>query len=218
MKSTIFSTINGLSSLPVGGLVGTDVIETEREGLSYKADMTTLGAYLNTLIDLNAIVQYVLDNIDLTPDLAAILQYVKENLDVVDLQNYTELNPLENVVVEYNSITNKFIPSPLGLNQILPGTAVVYWNRELGHNAEILLTQNTEVVLDDFIPGTYQLTVNQNGTGNNVLTISSNTHPILWANGIVPANTLTANASDTYTFIVPPSNSDIRGVPQYSFS
>jgi hypothetical protein len=253
MNSTIFTTISGLPPLPIEGLVGTDKLEVEREGSSYGVNLSILGIYLNTLLDLNAILQYVLDNINLdpdlplileyvldninlepdlplilqyvldninlNPDLAIILQYVVDNLDVIDLQNFVDLDAAANVVIEYNPTNKRFIPSPRALSQQLAnGLPNITWDRLLGHNAEILLTQDIELTLDNFIPGTYQLSITQDTVGNHTLDIVSNTHPILWSEGTWPTLSTAPNSKDTLTFLVPPSNSDIRGVGQFNFS
>jgi hypothetical protein len=200
MNEVVFATISQLPS--AGLLLGTDEIEIQRGGNGYKSNVATIGDFVITLIDLEAI-----------------LNYVKTNLDVLDLQNYSNFTPVDGAILEYSTTNNKFTSTPRTRNQVLNNsTATITWNRLLGHNAEIILTRDIELIMDNFIPGTYQLTITQDNTGGHAFSMRSNTHPIKWANGVAPVVSATANASDTYTFLVPPSNLDIRGVPQFNFT
>lgn len=199
MNEVVFITINQME--PANTLVGSDLLEIERENNGYKASIADVGAFAMSLLDLDSI-----------------LQYIKTNLDVLDLQNYSSFTPTDGTILEYSIANNKFLPTPKTLAQVLDNsTPVVAWNSTLGHNAEITITQDTEVILDNFIPGTYQLTINQDSVGGHIFTMSSNTHTLKWANGLAPNISPAADASDTYTFLVPPSNTDIRGVPQFNF-
>lgn len=200
MNNAIFSTIDGLTPL-TGPLINDDKFEIQRENDSFYTTIEQLADYVSTLQDLNQI-----------------LQYVEDNLDLFQLGSYDTFIKEDGAMFEYSSSSDSIIVSPKSQAQILDNsTPVVIWDRTLGHNAEITIEQDTEVVMDNFVPGTYQITINQDSVGGHTFIMSSSTHNIKWANGVIPDISPAADATDTYTFLVPPSNLDVRGVPQFNF-